>query len=144
MTMGGRAAEKLVFNEYGAGAESDLKQATSLARKMIGRWGMSEAVGPVAFLDSEDHPFLGKEMHEQRHFSEKTAFAIDQEIQRFLNDAQESAFQLLREHRPDLDKVADALLKSEIMDREALTLLIGPPKPRKYLPDKGLAAEVTG
>jgi cell division protease FtsH len=145
MTMGGRAAEKLVFNEYGAGAEMDLKQATSLARKMIGRWGMSDAIGPVAFLDSEENPFLGKEIHEQRLFSEKTAFSIDQEIQRFLNDAQDSAFQLLREYRGDLDKVAEALLKSEILDREAITLLIGPPKPRKYLPDKGVAAaEVSG
>jgi len=139
MTMGGRAAEKLVFNEYGAGAEQDLKQATAIARKMIGRWGMSEVIGPVAFLDSEDHPFLGKEIHDQRLFSEKTAFAIDQEIQRFLNDAQESAILLLREHRGDLDTVAEALLKSEILDREALTLLIGPPKPRKYLPDKAVA-----
>ncbi len=136
MTMGGRAAEKLVFNEYGAGAEQDLKQATALARKMVGRWGMSEVIGPVAFLDAEENPFLGKEIHEQRLFSEKTACSIDQEIQRFLNEAQESAIQLLREHRSDLDKVAEALLNSEILDREALTLLIGPPKPRKYLPEK--------
>ena len=57
---------------------------------------MSDAIGPVAFLDSEENPFLGKEIHEQRLFSEKTAFSIDQEIQRFLNDAQDSAFQPVR------------------------------------------------
>jgi cell division protease FtsH len=139
MTMGGRAAEKLVFNEYSAGAEQDLRQATSIARRMVSRWGMSDVIGPVAFQDSEEHPFLGKEiLHEQRQFSEKTAFAIDSEIQRFLNDAHDSALNLLREYRSDLDKVAEALLKSEILDREALTLLIGPPKPRKYAPDKAI------
>ncbi|OAI55643.1 cell division protein FtsH [Planctomyces sp. SCGC AG-212-M04] len=136
IAMGGRAAEKLVFNEYSAGAEQDLKQATAIARRMVGRWGMSEAVGPVAFLEAEENPFLGRELHDQRHHSEKTAFTMDQEIQRFLSEAQESAIQLLRDHRGDLDKIAEALLKSEILDREALTLLVGPPKPRKYAPDK--------
>lgn len=134
--LGGRAAEKLVFNEFSAGAEDDLKRASDLARRMIASLGMSEVIGPAAFRDSEEHPFLGKEIHEQRTYSEHTAQIIDQEIQRFLNAAQDSALQLLKKHRSDLDKVAEALLKSEILDREALTLLIGPPLPRKYLPSK--------
>ena len=64
--LGGRAAEKLVFDEYSAGAEDDLKQATQLARRMVTHWGMSERLGPVAFRDGEEHPFLGKEMAEPR------------------------------------------------------------------------------
>jgi len=136
MMLGGRAAEKLVFNEYSAGAEQDLNQSTDLARRMIARWGMSDVIGPAAFRDAEEHPFLGKEIHEQRLYSERTAYAIDQEIQKFLNDAQERAMQLVSEHRGDLDKVAEALLKSEILDREALTVLIGAPQQRKYLPTK--------
>jgi cell division protease FtsH len=134
--LGGRAAEKLVFNEFGAGAEDDLKRASDLARRMIANLGMSEVIGPAAFRDGEEHPFLGKEIHEHRNYSEHTAQLIDQEIQRFLNAAQDAAIQLLKRHRADLDKVAEALLKSEILDREALTLLIGPPLPRKYLPSK--------
>src|SRR5690606_22410934 len=64
--LGGRAAEKLVFDEYSAGAEDDLKKATQVARRMVGNWGMSELIGPVAFVQDEEHPFLGREMHEQR------------------------------------------------------------------------------
>ena len=68
--LGGRAAEKLIFDEYSAGAENDLMQATRLARRMVTAWGMSERLGPVAYRTSEEHPFLGKEIHEQREFSE--------------------------------------------------------------------------
>jgi cell division protease FtsH len=103
---------------------------------MIAHWGMSDAIGPAAFRNSEEHPFLGKEIMEQRQYSDETARIIDQEIQRFLNEAQERAGRLISEHRDKLDKVAEALLTHEILDREALTLLIGPPQPRKYLPVK--------
>ncbi len=68
--LGGRAAEKLIFNEFSAGAENDLAQVTKLARKMVAHWGMSERVGPVAYRTSEEHPFLGREIVEQREFSE--------------------------------------------------------------------------
>src|SRR5690606_15327567 len=64
--MGGRAAEKLMFNEFSAGAEDDLNKATSLARRMVANWGMSDTIGPVSFRQSEAHPFLGKEIHEHR------------------------------------------------------------------------------
>ncbi|MBX3438300.1 MAG: ATP-dependent zinc metalloprotease FtsH [Planctomycetaceae bacterium] len=136
MSLGGRAAEKLVFNEYSAGAEDDLKRSTDLARRMIAHLGMSDVIGPAAFRGAEEHPFLGKEIHEQRQYSERTAQVIDEEIQRFLNEAQERAMHLLNERRGDLDKVAEALLKSEVLDREALIILIGAPQPRKYLPTK--------
>ncbi|HUG17955.1 MAG TPA: ATP-dependent zinc metalloprotease FtsH, partial [Planctomycetaceae bacterium] len=79
MMLGGRAAEKLLFDEYTAGAEDDLKRATALARRMVAYWGMSETIGPVAFRQGEEHPFLGKEMHEHRQFSEETARIIDKE-----------------------------------------------------------------
>ncbi len=85
--LGGRAAEKLVFDEYSAGAENDLMQATKLARRMVTAWGMSERLGPVAYRTSEEHPFLGKEFHEQREFSEHTAQLIDEEVSRILHAA---------------------------------------------------------
>ncbi len=89
--MGGRAAEKIVFNEVSAGAENDLKQATSIARRMVAHWGMSEKIGPVACRASEEHPFLGKEIVEQREYSEHTAQMIDEEISRILNEADSRA-----------------------------------------------------
>ncbi len=89
--MGGRAAEKLVFNEYSAGAESDLNHATHLARRMVTHWGMSELLGPVTFRDSEEHPFLGREIAEPRRFSEHTAQLIDEEVSRILRAASDRA-----------------------------------------------------
>jgi cell division protease FtsH len=125
MLLGGRAAEKLLFDEYSAGAEDDLKKATALARKMVAHWGMSEVIGPVAFRQGEEHPFLGKEIHEQREFSEETARIIDQEVQRFLTDASKTADKLLAEHRDDLDRLAQALLERENLTREEMNELIG-------------------
>jgi cell division protease FtsH len=122
---GGRAAERLMFDEYSAGAEDDLRQATQLARRMVAHWGMSEVIGPVAFRQGEEHPFLGKEIHEQRKFSEETAHIIDQEVQRFLTTAQERAVHLLSEHRDDLDRLAHALLEQESLGQVELKALLG-------------------
>jgi cell division protease FtsH len=132
MMLGGRAAEKLVFDEYSAGAEDDLKRATSLARRMVSHWGMSEKIGPVAFRQGEEHPFLGKEIHEAREFSEATAHLIDQEVQRFLGAAAERATKVLAEHRRQLDAVSQALLEKESIDRAALVNLLGPPVERTH------------
>ncbi|MCC7420798.1 MAG: ATP-dependent zinc metalloprotease FtsH [Planctomycetaceae bacterium] len=123
--MGGRAAEKLIFDEYSAGAEDDLNKATSLARRMVSNWGMSEAIGPVAFTQSEDHPFLGKEIHEQRKFSEETTRIIDQEVQKFLTAAADRAHQTLAEHRADLESLAKALLEKESLGEEELKAILG-------------------
>ncbi len=125
MMLGGRAAEKLVFDEYSAGAEDDLKRATQLARRMVSHWGMSDVIGPVAFRQGEEHPFLGKEIHEHREFSEETAHTIDKEVQRFLTDAADRAFKLLSDHRSELDTISQALLKRECLERDDLTELLG-------------------
>lgn len=84
--LGGRAAEKLISQDVSSGAGDDLKQATELARRMVCQWGMSEKLGPVAFQKGQPHPFLGREMAEQRDFSERTAWIIDQEIRRIVRD----------------------------------------------------------
>jgi cell division protease FtsH len=123
--LGGRAAERLLFDEYSAGAEDDLRKASQLARWMVAHWGMSEVIGPVAFRQGEEHPFLGKEIHEQRKFSEETAHVIDQEVQRFLTTAQERAGNLLSEHRDDLDRLARALLERESLGQAELKAILG-------------------
>ena len=124
--MGGRAAEKLIFNEYSAGAENDLKQATDIARRMVTRWGMSERVGPVMYRLSEEHPFLGKEIHEQREFSEHSAQIIDEEVSHILHAASARAMQLLTKHRDRLERLAKALCEHETLDEQEIAELIGP------------------
>src|SRR5262249_10914591 len=115
LMMGGRAAEKMVFDEFSAGAENDIKRATDLARRMVAHWGMSPVIGPAAFHQSEEHPFLGKEIHETRQFSEETAHAIDQEVQRFLNEASSRATEILTEHRSQLENLSRELLNRELL-----------------------------
>lgn len=131
MLLGGRSAEKLVFDEFGAGAEDDLSRATSLARRMVGHWGMSETVGPVAFHFGGEHPFLGKEIHEQREFSEETAHVIDLEVRRFLEEASRRARDLLSQNRTQLDQIAGALLEREELTSDDLRDLLGESAPRR-------------
>ncbi len=125
MMLGGRAAEKLVFDEYTAGAQDDLKKATDLARRMVAFWGMSETVGPVAFHHAHEDPFLGRDYTEQRDFSDSTAHIIDQEIQAILQEASRKAYDLLNEHRDKLDKLTNELMSREVVDTDHLTELFG-------------------
>jgi len=126
MMMGGRAAEKLIFNEFSAGAEDDIDRSTRLARRMVASWGMSEAIGPVAFRQSEEHPFLGKEMHTYREFSEETARLIDIEVQKIMHEAHASAIQLLTQYRDKLDSLAAALVEAENLERDEVAKILGP------------------
>jgi cell division protease FtsH len=124
MTMGGRAADRLVYGQPFAGAEMDLKQATRLARYMVTHWGMSDRLGPMSFRVGEEHVFLGKEIQEQRDFSEGTAQVIDEEVQRLLREADQRAYELLEQHRPELEQLAEALLHREEMTREEIDQLL--------------------
>ena len=124
--MGGRAAEKLVFNESSAGVENDLKQATRLARRMVVHWGMSKKLGPIAFRTDETHPFLGRDMSETREYSEMTAQIIDEETTRILNEADGEATRILIEKRDLLDKLASALETEEELEESRIIELIGP------------------
>lgn len=124
--MGGRAAELLVFNELPAGVENDLKQATKLARRMITTWGMSEKLGPIAFSNDETHPFLGREMGTPREFSEETAKLIDEEVCRFLREADNLAYRILEEKRDLLDKLSETLEAEEEIDQARLEDILGP------------------
>jgi len=113
--LGGRVAEKLVFGEVSSGAEEDLKQATRLARHMVTHWGMSERLGPVAFHRGEEHIFLGREMTQQRDFSEHTAQIIDDEICTLLRTIEQEVVILLEQHRTQLESLASALLERETL-----------------------------
>lgn len=123
--LGGRAAERIVFGEHTAGASDDIKRATQITRKMVGQWGMSDVIGPVAFRHSDENPFLGKDMKSQGECSEETAHVIDQEMQRFLNAADDLAEKMLTENREKLDLLAKALVEKEAIDNNDIKELIG-------------------
>lgn len=126
MLMGGRAAEKIVFDEYSAGASGDIAQGTRMARNMVAHWGMSDKVGPVSFKQSEEHPFLGKEMHQAREFSDETARIIDIEVQGILKEANQTAIDMLTEYREQLDALAEALLEHEDLESSQVRAILGP------------------
>ncbi|HBB73713.1 MAG TPA: cell division protein FtsH [Planctomycetaceae bacterium] len=135
--LAGRAAEKLIFGEYSAGAENDLVQATRIARKMVAHWGMSERLGPVSCQSSHEHPFLGRDVYEQREFSERTAQIIDEEVARVLGDAAERAARLLAENRDKLDRLASELEEREMLDDTEVVEIIGPATPRRVAEPPG-------
>jgi cell division protease FtsH len=123
--LGGRAAERLIFDDLSVGAAQDLLYATQLARRMVTQWGMSERVGPVSLRTSEEHPFLGRELAEPRDHSEHTAQIVDEEVSRILREADERAFRLLEEHRDDLERLTEALVEREVLTLSEIEELIG-------------------
>ncbi len=118
--LGGRVAEKLVFDHFTTGAGDDLKRATDLARKMVCEWGMSEKLGPVTFGKRDEQIFLGREISQKQDYSEKTAQEIDAEVQGILRSAQDKAKKLLSDHIDILHKLARALIEREILDGEQI------------------------
>jgi cell division protease FtsH len=124
VTMGGRAADRLIFQEATSGANSDLKQATRIARMMVTQFGMSERIGPVAYRIGEEHIFLGKEIQEPRDFSEGTAKIIDEEVQRLLREADERAYELLKQNRDKMERLVEALLAREELLRDEVEQLL--------------------
>jgi cell division protease FtsH len=116
IAMGGRASERLVFNELTNGSAEDLKFATSLARKMVCQWGMSEKIGPAVFNQAEEHPFLGKELAQPRDFSEFTARIIDEEVLRIILEQENRAIEMLELHRKKLDMIALSLEENETLE----------------------------
>ncbi|MGF1530050.1 MAG: ATP-dependent zinc metalloprotease FtsH [Puniceicoccaceae bacterium] len=113
--MGGRVAEELVFGDITSGASGDIRMATKLARHMVCDWGMSP-LGPVAFGENQDHVFLGKEISRNQNYSEETARSIDVEIRKIVEAQYERTKAILKEHRPALDALAEALLEHETLE----------------------------
>jgi cell division protease FtsH len=123
--LGGRAAERLVYDDLSTGAAMDLEQATNLARRMATQWGMSERVGPVSFRTSQEHPFLGREMSEPRDHSEHTQQVIDEEVARILREADERAYRVLEEHRDEMERLTEALIEREVLSVAEIEEIIG-------------------
>ena len=125
MTLGGRAAEEIVFAEITTGAANDLEKATDTAKQMIMRYGMSELLGPRTLGHNQAMPFLGRDFNQEPDYSEEIARAIDEEIRRIIADAHERARGVLGEHRSQLDSVAAILIERETIEREEFEALLG-------------------
>lgn len=127
--MGGRLAEELVFNEMSTGASQDFKEATNLAKKMVTSYGMSEKLGPRTFGSKEEMVFLGKEIHEQRDYGEKTADLIDQEVEVLIQAGYQTAKTILTENRDRLRYIAERLVAVETLEGDELEKLFSGPIP---------------
>jgi len=139
--LGGYCAERLKFKEITTGASNDLKRASAMARKLVKEYGMS-ALGPVSFGEKEELVFLGKEISEQRNYSEKVAFKIDKEVEKFIKAAEKEALKVLSKKKVLLEKIAQTLITKETIEKEEFDRLIKtgsnkiaiPRKTKKALP----------
>jgi cell division protease FtsH len=124
MTLGGRAAEELVFQEVTTGAANDLEKVTSISKQMIMRYGMSEKLGPRVLGRNHDMPFLGREMGAEPDYSEEIAREIDDEIKRVIEEAHELAVTVLKEHMVELHKISGILIERETIDKDQFERLL--------------------
>jgi cell division protease FtsH len=133
--LGGRAAEELVFDDITSGAANDLERVTKMARAMVTRLGMSDQLGPMVYGQKEELIFLGREISEQRDYSEAVAEQIDIEVRRLVDEAYLQAKAILTQYRDKLEKVAEHLLEAETLTREEFEKIFPPPVPKKtYTP----------
>jgi cell division protease FtsH len=123
--LGGRAAEKEVLGTISSGADDDIRQATALARAMVARWGMSKEIGPVDLRESEEHPFLGREIAQPRRFSESSAEVVDRAVRDLLQEAEERALQVIRRSREPLQRLVARLEREETLEREQIEACLG-------------------
>jgi len=133
VSLAGRAAEEIVFGEVTTGAQNDLEQSTGLARKMVTEYGMSDKLGPRTFGKREELVFLGREIHEQRNYSEKIAEEIDDEVKTFIQRAYDTAKKILNENKERLKLVAERLISKETIEETEFEELLKEPLPSPKL-----------
>ncbi|HSD64266.1 MAG TPA: ATP-dependent zinc metalloprotease FtsH [Ignavibacteriaceae bacterium] len=122
--LGGRAAEKIIFNHFTTGAGNDIEKATGIARKMVCEWGMSEKLGPLSYGAKREEIFLGREIQNHRDYSERTAVEIDEEVRRFVNEAMVRAEKILTDNIDLLHQLSKELLEREILDSHEIDAII--------------------
>jgi cell division protease FtsH len=126
-SLGGRAAEQIVFDDVTSGASSDLEQVTNIARTMVTRLGMSNELGQMTYGKKEELIFLGREISEQRDYSEAVAQQIDREVRKIVDDSYKQAIDILKKYRSELDAVANKLLEVESLTRDEFEKIFPPP-----------------
>jgi cell division protease FtsH len=136
MTLGGRAAEEIVFNEVTTGAANDLEKVTSTSKQMVMRFGMSEKLGPRTLGRNHDMPFLGREMAAEPDYSEEVAREIDDEIRRIIEEAHDMAHKVLREHMEELHRISQILIERETIDKDQFLRLLNGEAEEAVFPDE--------
>ncbi len=129
--LGGRVAEEIVFDDITSGASNDLEQVTRMARAMVTRLGMSDGLGSMVYGQKEELIFLGREISEQRDYSEAVAEQIDREVRKLVDESYEQTVKILKKYRQKLDAVAAKLLEVETLSREEFESIFPPPFPKK-------------
>ncbi len=123
--LGGRNAEKELLGSVSSGADDDISKATTLARAMVSRWGMSDEVGPVDLRESEEHPFLGREIAQPRRYSEHSAHEVDNAVRKLILDAEQRALEIIKQHRTQLNTLVAELEEKETLDRPHIEKCLG-------------------
>ena len=141
MTLGGRAAEELVFHEVTTGAANDLEKVTATSKAMIMRYGMSEKLGPRVLGRDHSQPFLGRDMGNEPDYSDEIAREIDDEIRRVIEEAHQSAHRVLREHMDELHKLSAILIERETIDKDQFERLLAGEAAESVFPDEEAAVE---
>jgi cell division protease FtsH len=136
MTLGGRAAEELVFHEVTTGAANDLERVTTTSKQMIMRFGMSEKLGPRVLGRSHELPFLGRDMGSEPDYSEEVAKEIDDEIRRVIEEAHDAATRVLRAHMDELHRLAAILIERETIDKEQFERLLAGESEESVFPEE--------
>ena len=131
--MAGHVAELMIFEERSTGAANDIERATAMARRMVTEFGMSRSLGPLAFGKKDELVFLGREISEQRNYSDEVAYQIDQEIRQLIDAADERAREVLTQHADQLDAIAQLLMREETIEGEQLEALFDSPRPKPDL-----------
>jgi len=139
--LGGHTAESIVFGRPTTGAHDDIGKVTHIAREMVTQWGMSERLGPRTFGRRESMVFLGRDIAEQRDYSERTAEEIDEEVSRMVEAARERCNAVLVEHREKLDEVAAILIETETIEGDELMRILGPAEGREIPPEESPSAD---
>ncbi len=133
--LSGRVSEEIVFNDVTSGAANDLEKATETARQMVTQLGMSDALGLVKLGKKREEIFLGRDISEDRNYSEEVAYAIDKEVKKIIDDCYERSKEILTEHRSMLDKIAEVLLEREVLDAEEFNKLVESEKEKENPPE---------
>jgi cell division protease FtsH len=137
VSLGGYATEKTIFNELTTGASNDLKVATSLARKLVTVYGMSD-LGPMTFGESHDMIFLGREITEQKNYSEKIAAQIDEQVAGFIDRAYHTALDAIKKYQIQLKAIAERLIETETIERAEFEKIVGDILPKEKMMKPGV------
>src|SRR6266498_1847395 len=140
MTLGGRAAEELVFHEVTTGAANDLEKVTSISKQMIMRYGMSDKLGPRVLGRNHDMPFLGREMGNEPDYSEEIAREIDDEIRRVIEEAHDLAVKVLKAHMDEMHQLSGILIERETIDKDQFERLLAGESEESVFPEEAPAA----